>query len=289
MKSFAIYTHPSKPKAKEYAKKAAKILNELGAELLATEEFCEDLSTDNLNYLKPCAEKDFEKRADILLSFGGDGTMLQASKLMLESAIPIAGFNVGRLGFLAEFTLEMLEESIKDLIEGNYRIVERTILEAKVKEKSLYALNDFVMEKKNTSRMINIRTYSNANHVADYRADGLILTTPTGSTAYSLSCGGPIIAPGTPVVCLTPISPHTLTLRPLVIPDSAEIRMVVESPTGETNFVVDGNEVVVVNDGEEVKIKKSDHIVKLIKPTNSSYYDLLREKFLWASQLGMRV
>ncbi|MDC1067672.1 NAD(+)/NADH kinase [Candidatus Kapabacteria bacterium] len=289
MKTVAIYIHPAKPEALEYASMAIKILDELGAEVFGADTLCEELRQSEFPFLKQCSENDFEKKADVVLSFGGDGTMLFASKLMMDTGIPIMGFNVGKLGFLAEYPVIKLKESLQSLMDGNYRIVERSILECTFNGKSHNAINDFVMEKKNTSRMITIRAFSNNNHVADYRADGLIITTPTGSTAYSLSCGGPIITPGTPVVCLTPISPHTLTLRPLVIPDTAEISLTVESPTGESNFVIDGQDVFVVNDGDKVIIKKSDSKVKLIKPLDSSYYDLLREKFLWASHYGMRV
>jgi NAD+ kinase len=286
MKTIAIYIHPTKPEAIEYAKLAIKKLDELGAEVLSDDTLCDEVRESEFPYLKQCQEQDYEKKADIVLSFGGDGTMLFASKLMMDSGIPIMGFNVGKLGFLAEYTVSELELALENLMNGNFRVVERSVLECEINGKVYYAINDFVMEKKNTSRMITIRAFSNANHVADYRADGLILTTPTGSTAYSLSCNGPIITPGTPVVCLTPISPHTLTLRPLVIPDTAEITLTVESPTGESNFVVDGQEVIIVNDGEEVKIRKSKSIIKLIKPLDSSYYDLLREKFLWASHFS---
>lgn len=285
MKTYAIYTIASKPEARKYAKEAARILNELGATVIANESFCENVNPDEFPYVSECSETDFEKKADMVISFGGDGTMLSASKLLIDSGVPVMGFNVGKLGFLAEYPTSKLKESLIDLDNGNYRVVERSILETTIKDKIHYALNDCVIEKKNTSRMITISTFSNANHVADYRADGLILTTPTGSTAYSLSCNGPIIAPGTPVFCITPISPHSLTLRPLVIPNTTEVRMIVNSPTGESNFVIDGQEVIVIKDGEEVLIKKSEAVIKLVKPLNSSYFDLLKEKLLWASQI----
>lgn len=284
-KTFAIFTLASKPESKKYAKEAAKILYELGAKVIANESFCESINPEQFSFITECSDSDFEKKADIVISFGGDGTILSASKILIDSGVPIMGFNVGKLGFLAEYPTSRLKESLQELVDGNYRVVERSLLETTIRDKKYFALNDCVIEKKNTSRMITISAYSNANHVADYRADGLILTTPTGSTAYSLSCNGPIIAPGTPVFCLTPISPHSLTLRPLVIPNSTEVRIKVNSPTGESNFVIDGKEVVVIKDGEEVLLKKSDAVVKLIKPQNSSYFDLLKEKLLWASQI----
>jgi NAD+ kinase len=288
MKTVAIYTLPTKPEAIKYAEEASVLLSRMGVEVIATEDFCEEISTSSSVRVQECDLCDFEKRADVLLSFGGDGTMLAVAKTLLKSGIPIMGFNVGKLGFLAEYNTKHLENSLRDLENGNYRVVERTVLECEVGGNIYYALNDFAMEKKNTSRMITVSAWSNGNHVADYKADGLILTTPTGSTAYSLSCGGPIISPGTPVFCLTPISPHTLTLRPLIIPNSAEVKLRVKSPTGESNFVMDGHKHIAVKDGEEVIIGKSEDKIKLIKPINSSYYDLLREKLLWASEIPYR-
>jgi NAD+ kinase len=285
METIAIFTLPSKPEARKYAKEAAKILNELGINVIANESFLDSINTEEVPFINECPDCDFERKADLVISFGGDGTMLTAAKSLINTGVPVMGFNVGKLGFLAEYPTSLLRESLINLTSGNYRIVERSVLETTIKDKLYYALNDCVVEKKNTSRMITISAYSNSNHVADYRADGLILTTPTGSTAYSLSCNGPIIAPGTPVFCITPISPHTLTLRPLVIPNTTEVRMIVSSPTGESNFVIDGQDVLVIKDGEEVLIKKSDAVVKLVKPLNTSYFDLLKEKLLWASQI----
>jgi len=291
MKTVAIYTLPTKPEAIKYAEEASILLSEMGVEVIATEDFCEEISESSSLQVQKCDLCDFEKKADVLLSFGGDGTMLAAAKILLKTGIPIMGFNVGKLGFLAEYNTKFLAQSLSDLTSGNYRVVERIVLECEIvggDGEINYALNDFAMEKKNTSRMITVSTWSNDNHVADYKADGLILTTPTGSTAYSLSCGGPIISPGTPVFCLTPISPHTLTLRPLIIPNSAEVKLRVKSPTGESNFVMDGHKHIAVKDGEEVIIRKSEDKIKLIKPINSSYYDLLREKLLWASEIPYR-
>ena len=285
METIAIFTLPSKPEARKYAKEAAKILNELGINVIANESFLDSINTEEVPFINECPDCDFERKADLVISFGGDGTMLTAAKSLINTGVPVMGFNVGKLGFLAEYPTSLLRESLINLTSGNYRIVERSVLETTIKDKLYYALNDCVVEKKNTSRMITISAYSNSNHVADYRADGLILTTPTGSTAYSLSCNGPIIAPGTPVFCITPISPHTLTLRPLVIPNTTEVRMIVSSPTGESNFVIDGQDVLVIKDGEEVLIKKSDAVVKSVKPLNTSYFDLLKEKLLWASQI----
>ncbi len=196
------------------------------------------------------------------------------------------GFNVGKLGFLAEFSVNDLDKTIKDLIKGNYRIIDRAVLQTEFDGEIIYTLNDFVIEKKDSSRMITIDAYANQHLIGSIRADGIIITTPTGSTAYSLSCGGPILAPSTEVICLTPISPHSLTLRPLVLSDSSELTMKVFSPTGESILVADGQVKKVLNNKDVVTINKSEEYIKLIKPTDSTYYDLLRNKLLWAANYG---
>jgi NAD+ kinase len=193
------------------------------------------------------------------------------------------GINVGKLGFLAEFPNEKLDEALDALLHGVYRMVDRTMLSTFVGDEVIYALNDIVVEKMSSSRMITLHAYSDDNFVASYRADGLIVTTPTGSTAYSLASGGPILAPSTKVICLTPIAPHSLTFRPLVIPDENTIRLQVESPNGEAKLVADGQVEKILKNGDEIKICIAPEKVKLIKPQKSSYYDVLRAKLLWAA------
>lgn len=225
----------------------------------------------------------FEKLADVVITFGGDGTLLAAARLLIGSDIPIMGVNVGRLGFLAEFPLSALDEAIMDVVKGNFRIVDRTTLEASVGGVDVVALNEILVERSATSKMIAVRAYLNEHHVADYRADGVIVTTPTGSTAYSLAAGGPIIVPSANALCLTPVSPHTLTLRPLIVSDTSEIRFDIAFEGTVANLVADGQVVTEIRTGDVVTIRKSEHLVKLIKRADSTYYDLLREKLLWAA------
>jgi NAD+ kinase len=155
--------------------------------------------------------------------------------------------------------------------------------------KPIYALNDFVVEKKNSSRMITIEAFSNQHCIGLYRADGLIVTTPTGSTAYSLSCGGPILAPSTQVICITPVCPHSLTLRPLVIPYTTELVIKANSASGVVNLVADGQTERILKNGEQVVIRRSKELCKLIKPLESSYFDLLRQKFYGLLMLLLKV
>ena len=283
MKNIALFENADKPEAAKFAEASARKLIQLGSEVFALKRLTDQFEKDLSKRIKNIEINDFDKFADAVISFGGDGTMLSVARSLINSNIPIMGFNVGKLGFLAEYSVDKIDESLQNLIDGNFRIVDRFVLESVIDGETLFALNDFVIEKKNSSRMITISTFTNDHLIADYRADGLIITTPTGSTAYSLSCNGPIIAPSTKVICLTPISPHTLNLRPVVIPDSNEIKCKIYSPTGEVNFVADGQVIRIVKSGNDINIKRSDSIIKLIKPTNSSYYDLLRKKLLWAA------
>lgn len=283
MKNFAIYENSDKPEAIKFAAKTAEMLIGYGVEVFASEELKPVLPEKFRNVVKYVPHTEFEKHADVVICFGGDGTMLTCSRLLIDSFIPIMGVNVGKLGFLAEYSTKNLDKDIRDLLEGNYRIVDRSAIESIVHDEKLYALNDFVIEKRHSSRMLTVTAFANDHHIADYRSDGLIITTPTGSTAYSLSCNGPVIAPSAPVICLTPISPHSLNLRPLVIPDTNELKIRVNSPTSEAHFVIDGQITRVIKNDEEVIIRRSDAIVKLVKPLVSSYYDLLRKKLLWAA------
>ncbi len=285
MKRIGIYENASKPEAIHCAEYAAKKLIKMDAQCFAKREFLEKIDPQIAKNFTEIEESEFERFIDILISFGGDGTMLSAANLLLKSNIPIMGVNVGKLGFLAEYSIHDLDKALIDLIEGNFRVVDRSVLESVVRNETYYALNDFVVEKRGSSRMITVSAYTNDHYIGDYRGDGLIITTPTGSTAYSLSCGGPILSPSTKVICLTPIAPHSLTYRPLVLPDTNEIELKVYSPTGEANFVADGRTSVKIENDETIKINKSNYVVKLVKPNNSTYYDLLRKKLLWAANV----
>jgi NAD+ kinase len=283
MKTIAIYENRDKQNAVEYARSAAKMLNSMGARLIADPGFISLLNDTEQGWIEPVEEKDFGKIADAVVSFGGDGTILRLSKRMLFSDVPVMGINVGRLGFLAEYRAQELEEAMNCLVKGNYRVVDRSLLVAVVEGEKYYALNDIVIERKLTSRMITIEAYANNSHIADYRADGLIVTTPTGSTAYSLSCGGPILAPNCQVFCITPISPHSLNLRPLVVSDDNELNLVPHSHDHSTHLVLDGQEQLTIANGQSIVIRKSEANIKLIKPQSGSYFSLLKEKLNWAS------
>ncbi len=283
MKKVGLFENSTKPEAYKYAEISARILLNNGAECCASEELLSHFPDELSSKIKQLNAFEFDKFADIVISFGGDGTMLSAARQLITKDIPIMGMNVGKLGFLAEFSIHEIEENIKNILQGHYRVVDRAVLETSLNNETLYALNDFVIEKKGSSRMLTVSAFANEHLVANYRADGLIVATPTGSTAYSLSCGGPVIVPSTEVMCLTPISPHSMTLRPLVLPDTIELAIKVTSHTGIANLAVDGQINYTLKNGDFIVIRKSKESVKMIKPLGSSYYDLLRAKLLWSA------
>ncbi|MCU0329964.1 MAG: NAD(+)/NADH kinase [Candidatus Kapabacteria bacterium] len=279
----ALLAFTSRPHAIQGAIDAAVFLTHRGAEVYVATDLAAVFPADVLARCSVVAETQFEKFADMVITFGGDGTLLAAARLLIGSDVPIMGVNVGNLGFLAEFPVAQLDEALAVVLSGEYRIVDRTTLTTRVDGDDIYAVNEVLLEKATQSRMIAIRAFVNEHHVADYRADGVIVTTPTGSTAYSLSAGGPIIAPSAHALCLTPISPHTLTLRPLIVQDTSDIRFELPFADMEANLVADGRIVGTIRTGDVVHIRKSEHMVKLVKRADSTYYDLLREKLLWSA------
>ncbi|GBD07722.1 NAD kinase [bacterium HR21] len=277
-----LFLNTQSAEAIRWAEHGAQRLLERGFEVCLPAEFAPYMGRQLLSRLLVHPIAHVGDIADLILVFGGDGTMLAAAQQFLQSGIPLMGINVGKLGFLAEFGVHELEGALDALLHGTYRVVDRTVLEAEVRQKRFYALNEVVIEKHASPRMVRLRAHVNEHHIADYRADGLIVTTPTGSTAYSLSCGGPIIAPNARVLCLTPICPHMLTLRALVIPDDCRIRIEVLSDDGAV-LVPDGQRQEPLAPGDSVTVHLAPYVLKLVKHAESSYFDLLRRKLLWAA------
>lgn len=283
MHCIAILAYAARPEAVRWASHAALRLCEEGVEVLLDTVLAEVLPDEVVARCDVRPVSEFDKRADMVMTFGGDGTLLATTRVLMGSDVPIMGINVGKLGFLAEFPTSELDAAIIDVLKGNYRIVDRTTLEVHVGDAVHYALNDVLIERSAEAKMTGVRAFVNDHHVADYRADGVIVCTPTGSTAYSLAAGGPIIAPSAQVICVTPIAPHTLTLRPLIVNDGSEIRCTLMEGQREAHVVADGQILHTLRSNESVVIRKSEHLVKLVKRADSTYYDLLREKLLWSA------
>lgn len=232
------------------------------------------------------SNQDLPIDTDFMLSLGGDGTMLSAVSLIHNSGIPIAGINFGRLGFLASINKTDFETSIDQIFAKTYKIQKRALLAVESPDRELfggnsnYALNDITVFRYDSSAMITVNAYLNGELLNSYWADGLIIATPTGSTAYSLSCGGPIIMPGSGNFVITPISPHNLNVRPVVISSEFELELEIESRSEKYILSCDSkNETVESN--VKLKITKAPFYINLIRLEGESYFETLREKLLW--------
>jgi NAD+ kinase len=227
---------------------------------------------------------------DVVLVFGGDGTFLRVARLVCKYDIPILGVNLGGLGFLTEIRISELYPMIERIISGEYSVEKREMLYATIHRGStdqignFIVLNDVVINKGAVARIIDLALYINGSHVTNFRADGIILSTPTGSTAYSLSAGGPIVYPTLPLTIITPICSHTLTNRPLVVSSETTIRVIVLSDTPDTYLTLDGQVGVTLKVGDVIEIMKSDRSVKLIKSPFRDYFTILKTKLMWGER-----
>jgi NAD+ kinase len=223
---------------------------------------------------------------DFVYSIGGDGTLLETVRRFRRTGIPVLGVNTGRLGFLANTSLPDLEAATEDLLKGTYKLDQRTMMVLETRPQgSLFsednvALNDITIHKSNTNEMITVHTYINGDFLNSYWGDGVILSTPTGSTAYSLSCGGPVIMPGTPAFVITPIAPHALTVRPMVIPDHSVISLEIESRSGQALIALDSR-TEVIRQKTELAVRKADFTTPLVRVQSSSYFSSLRNRLHW--------
>ncbi|MDR1331610.1 MAG: NAD kinase [Tannerella sp.] len=221
---------------------------------------------------------------DVALSVGGDGTFLRTAALINRRRIPILGINTGRLGFLADVSEDQIADALTELTEGSYRTEERMLLELQTAGGEFqgynHALNEVAILKRDTSSMITIHTYLNGEYLTSYQSDGLLIATPTGSTAYSMSVNGPILLPQSDNIVLSPVAPHSLNVRPLVIPGSHSIRLVVESRTQSFLTALDGRSEV-MQIGTELTVKKGSYTLNVVKPRHHTFYRTLREKLMW--------
>lgn len=224
--------------------------------------------------------------ADMVISIGGDGTFLKAARRVGRKGIPILGINTGRLGFLADISPEEMEETLNEIHEGRYSVEERSVLQLICDDTRLqvspYALNEIAVLKRDSSSMIAIHTAINGAFLNTYQADGLVIATPTGSTAYSLSVGGPIMVPHSNTVVITPVAPHSLNVRPIVICDDWEITLDVESRSHNFLVAVDGNSET-CKETTRLTIRRADYSVKVVKRFNHIFFDTLRSKMMWGA------
>ena len=223
---------------------------------------------------------------DVALSVGGDGTFLRTVLQINKQNIPILGINTGRLGFLADVNSSQIDDMLDELFSGNYKIEERSLLQLISEERPFsgfnYALNEIVISKRESSSMITIHTFLNDDYLTSYQADGLVIATPTGSTAYSMSAHGPILLPQNRNFVLSPVAPHSLNVRPVVIPDDYTITVQIESRTNSFLVALDGRSEDMPA-GVVLKIRMADFKTRLVKRLSQNYYRTLREKLMWGA------
>ena len=247
----------------------AEVAKEVGWSCVSTEEMIQDV--------------------DMVVVLGGDGTILAAARALRDRPVPILGVNLGGLGFLTEIALEELYPALEAILRGEYEINERMLLDVEFQkadgEENFTVLNDAVINKGALSRLISIETQVNGEHLTTFRADGLIISTPTGSTAYNLSAGGPIVYPSLHSIIITPICPHTLTNRPIIVPEDAVVSATLLSEREEVYLTLDGQVGLPMGAGDRVKVKRSPKAVALIRSPFRSYFEVLRTKLGWGGDL----
>lgn len=233
------------------------------------------------------SHKDLDDSFDFFISIGGDGTILRSISYVRNSGVPIVGVNTGRMGFLATIQKDKISTSIDNIVNKKYQISERSLLKLSsvslingLDEDFNFALNEIAVSRKNTTSMIKVETFLNEEYLTSYWADGLIVATPTGSTGYSLSCGGPVVAPDSESFVLTPIAPHNLNARPLVIPENTKIKLIVGGRE-QLHLASLDSRIITVNNGTALTIEKADFTIKMIEPEGESFLNTLRNKLLW--------
>jgi NAD+ kinase len=279
IKKIALIANTNKAKAVKVMEQVCNYLDSKGKDYL--------LEEDSASLLERKVKSEVYERlvdfADVVIVFGGDGTFLKAARTFAASDVPILGINLGQLGFLTDIEVEMLEEGLDKLLDGDYQIEERMILEGTVIRENqrvnrAIAINDLVLTKGPFSRIIKLETFIDGEYITTYPGDGLIIACPTGSTAYSLSAGGPIVNPKMKSLIITPICPHTLNSRSIVTTEDEEIVVKVDADHSEVMLTVDGQESFPILSDDIIRISKSNLVAKMIKLEGYNFYKILRNR-----------
>lgn len=285
--TFAIFGNSFQPRKSQSLMRVLDFLRSKGASIIFDRTFYDFLTAEQnqeLGEVGTFEGDDFN--TDYVISMGGDGTFLKAAVRVGIKSIPLIGINMGRLGFLADVLPGEVETALQAVLEGNYNIEEHTAIQISTNGGDFdgchYALNDIAVLKRDIASMIGIHTSIDGSFLVNYQADGLIVSTPTGSTAYSLSNGGPIIVPQTRTLCLTPVAPHSLNIRPIVISDSSTVTLEVESRSHNYLVAVDGRSYT-MHEGSTVTISKAPFVTRIVKPNGRRYFSSLRDKMMWGA------
>lgn len=227
-----------------------------------------------------------DEKSDLIVVIAGDGTLLNTARLEINENTPILGINLGHLGFLIDVSIENMFEVLEEVLRGVFTEEKRTILKTNIGGQKYTAINDIVIHKHNSMRMIEFEVYVDGCFVSKQRADGLIIASPTGSTAYSLSSGGPIMHPDIEAISLVSICPHTLSHRPIVLPSSANIEIkMINSPDNNAQVIIDGQINIEIEINTKIKISKNDNFMRLVHPKSYNYFEVVRSKLKWGEKL----
>jgi len=277
IKKVGVILRPSTPELKDSFFKLKKVFKENNIEVYIDSISGGMIDVMGMEFDLLC------KQCDILVTLGGDGTLISAARRSFSYNIPILGIYAGNLGFLADVGMDEIDTFVAKLVKGKYRIDERSVLEATAikngEEFKMYAFNDIVFTRPSISNMIHIETLVDDKAFNTYYGDGVIVSTPTGSTAYNLSAGGPVLFPLTKVFTLTPICPHSLTQRPVVLPGEYSIEM--KTPDSKALIIIDGQDMHEFEKGDSLHIKLSENYARLIHREEFNYFDVLKEKLGW--------
>jgi NAD+ kinase len=284
IKTVGIISKPGMPAGHKLVPEVIQWLRERAIEVRADEESAayspgeEGISRDML-----------PEGCDLVIVLGGDGTLLSAARAIGKREIPLFPVNLGGLGFLTAITIDELFPELERALHGEHRVAKRKLLNTEVVRNgkvvaSYDALNDAVLTKASIARMIDLQAFVDEQFVADYKADGLIICTPTGSTAYSLAAGGPIIFPSVPTICMTPICPHMLTNRPVLVPETSVVRVISLGPDESVFLTIDGQIGNPVEEGDTIVCRSSQFSLHLMRPPRAMFFDVLRQKLKWGER-----
>ncbi len=284
---FALFGNTFQAKKSAHTEHLINLLQASGAEVYICDEFYRFLTEDLHLKIQPdglIGNDDFT--ADMAISMGGDGTFLHTASRVSHRGIPILGVNTGRLGFMADVAPEKIDIAFKEILNGQYQIEERATLHLHTEGHKLksypYALNEIAILKRDSSSMIAIRTSVAGHYLTTYQADGIVIATPTGSTAYSLSVGGPIMVPRTGTTAITPVAPHSLNVRPIVVRDDWEITLEVSSRSHNFLVAIDGRSET-CTEGTLLTIRRAPFTTRVVKSNHHHFFDTLREKMMWGA------
>jgi NAD+ kinase len=279
IKRVGIVLRPSTPELKEMFFEAKRIFESRGIEVIIDNISGGMIGSMGQPFDMMCENSDF------LLTIGGDGTLISAVRRSYRYQLPVLGVHAGKLGFLADLDISELDLFVDRMLMGEYRIDQRAILQATIVtpngKTTIYAFNDIVLTRPSIAKMIRLETYVDGKSFNTYYGDGVVVSTPTGSTAYNLSAGGPVMFPMTQVFALTPICPHSLTQRPVILPGHFEIEM--KTPDPSALVIVDGQDLVEINDSDTVHIKLAGGAAHLIHRNEYNYFEVLKEKLGWGN------